>query len=223
MPADFVTAYIFLAALFCVAGALIVKLVKNIKRKADEWGSASSAQSYSYSHLIDYETGEVLDDDLDDDLDEKDYDIDDDVDEWPELRRAPVRKKRAPSKKPRGYQPLRKGGYTINHFAPDNFFKGKTVVFTGEISWIDRDLAACALSNLGARVTSSISSKTDIVIAGDKPGPSKMEKVDAFRAAGHDIRIMLQWEFAREVRAVFERYPGAKHSLYEIDNDFIVY
>ena len=217
MPADFVTAYLLLAALFCAAGAVITKLVLYIIGKIREC-KLSRESSYVPAALydVDYVTGELLDND-----DAEDGDVMED--DWPEPKEDLVQKKKTKSKSPHGYQPLRKGGYNINPSAPENVFKGKTVVFTGNIPWIGRDLAACALSNLGARVTSSISSKTDIVIAGDKPGPSKMEKVDAFRAAGQDIRIMLQWEFAREVRSVFESYPGAKHSLYEIDNDFIVY
>jgi len=48
--------------------------------------------------------------------------------------------------------------------------KGKTIVLTGTLSGMTRDAAKQTLSALGAKVTSSISRSTDMVIVGDHPG-----------------------------------------------------
>lgn len=53
----------------------------------------------------------------------------------------------------------------------------KKVVFTGDLISIDRKQAAHMAKKMGADVNTSISRKTDFVIVGQKPGPSKMEKV----------------------------------------------
>ncbi|MNZ96620.1 DNA ligase [compost metagenome] len=57
----------------------------------------------------------------------------------------------------------------------DSFFTGKTVVLTGTLHQLGRDEAAKRLEALGAKVTGSVSKKTDLVIAGEKAG-SKLTK-----------------------------------------------
>ncbi|MBI1363013.1 MAG: NAD-dependent DNA ligase LigA [Proteobacteria bacterium] len=71
-------------------------------------------------------------------------------------------------------------------------FTGKTVVLTGTLSRMTRDEAKIRLQEAGAKVASSISTKTDILIAGEAAG-SKLKKAaelgvavmdeDAFLAA----------------------------------------
>ena len=55
---------------------------------------------------------------------------------------------------------------------------GHTYVITGTLDGLSRDQAAAKLKALGARVSSSVSSKTTAVIAGEKPG-SKVTKAEA--------------------------------------------
>lgn len=57
----------------------------------------------------------------------------------------------------------------------DSFFSGKTVVLTGTLHQMSRDEATERLEALGAKVTGSVSKKTDLVIAGEKAG-SKLAK-----------------------------------------------
>lgn len=57
----------------------------------------------------------------------------------------------------------------------DSIFSGKTVVLTGTMSVMTRDEAAKRLEALGAKVSGSVSKKTDYVIAGEKAG-SKLKK-----------------------------------------------
>lgn len=59
----------------------------------------------------------------------------------------------------------------------DNAFSGKTVVLTGSLETLTRNQAKAKLLALGAKVTGSVSKKTDIVIAGSKTG-SKRAKAE---------------------------------------------
>lgn len=57
-------------------------------------------------------------------------------------------------------------------------FTGKTVVLTGTLSSLSRDEAKHRLQKMGAKVSSTISAKTDYLIAGDKAG-SKLKKAES--------------------------------------------
>ncbi|MGG3284284.1 NAD-dependent DNA ligase LigA [Paenibacillus solani] len=57
----------------------------------------------------------------------------------------------------------------------DSYFSGKTVVLTGTLHLLTREEATERLEALGAKVTGSVSKKTDLLIAGEKAG-SKLAK-----------------------------------------------
>ena len=57
--------------------------------------------------------------------------------------------------------------------------KGKTFVVSGVFTLYSRDELKALIEQHGGKVGSSISSKTDYVIAGDKMGPSKREKAES--------------------------------------------
>jgi DNA ligase (NAD+) len=59
----------------------------------------------------------------------------------------------------------------------DNALSSKSVVITGSFNNIARSQLKEELIRLGARVTSSVSAKTDFLVAGDKPG-SKLSKAN---------------------------------------------
>jgi DNA ligase (NAD+) len=69
---------------------------------------------------------------------------------------------------------LRKAGVRMKDAAPKRKAKGpltgKTIVLTGGLGSLSRDEAAKAAQDAGARVASSVSKKTDFVVAGTDPG-----------------------------------------------------
>ncbi|MBM3276853.1 MAG: NAD-dependent DNA ligase LigA [Candidatus Handelsmanbacteria bacterium] len=59
--------------------------------------------------------------------------------------------------------------------APANFFTGKTAVLTGALMHHTREQTAAYIQRLGGRVATSVSKKTDFVVAGESAG-SKLDK-----------------------------------------------
>jgi len=74
--------------------------------------------------------------------------------------------------------------------APSGPWAGKTVVLTGTLEGWTREEAKARLEALGAKVVGTVSSKTDLVVAGVEAG-SKLEKA---RALG--VRVIGSEEFA---------------------------
>jgi DNA ligase (NAD+) len=68
---------------------------------------------------------------------------------------------------------------------------GKTIVFTGELEQISRQEAESLVRRAGGNASSSVSGKTDFVVAGDNPG-SKYEKAKTLK-----VRIIDEKEFMK--------------------------
>lgn len=72
----------------------------------------------------------------------------------------------------------------------NSYFSNKTIVLTGTLSFMGRSEASALLENeCGAKMTGSVSKKTDLVIVGDNPG-SKYDKAQQLH-----IQIMNEEEF----------------------------
>ncbi len=82
--------------------------------------------------------------------------------------------------------------YTENEIL-DNFFSNKHLVFTGTLSELSRDEAKYLAKTKGAKILSSISKKTDFLIAGEKAG-SKINK-----ATELGIKILNEKEFLKKI------------------------
>jgi DNA ligase (NAD+) len=68
-------------------------------------------------------------------------------------------------------------------------FTGKTFVLTGTLSKYSRDEASTKITELGGKVTSSVTNKTDYLIAGEKAG-SKFTKAKSL-----GIKILIETDF----------------------------
>ena len=76
----------------------------------------------------------------------------------------------------------------------ENRFKGKTVVLTGTLTQMGRNEAKALLQDMGAKVSGSVSAKTDFVIAGDAAG-SKLTKAQELGVA-----VLTEEEFLAEIQ-----------------------
>jgi DNA ligase (NAD+) len=77
--------------------------------------------------------------------------------------------------------------------AADDFFAGKTFVLTGALSSMTREEASGLIIARGGKVTSSVSKKTDYVVAGADPG----SKLDRAKTLG--VAVLDETGFLREL------------------------
>jgi len=77
----------------------------------------------------------------------------------------------------------------------ENRFKGKTVVLTGTLTQMGRNEAKALLQDMGAKVSGSVSAKTDFVIAGDAAG-SKLIKAQEL-----GVTVLTEEEFLAEIQS----------------------
>ena len=80
------------------------------------------------------------------------------------------------------------------NYKESDLFSGKTFVLTGSLTNITRDEATSIIESLGGKVSSSVSSKTNVVIVGDNPG-SKYDK-----AISLNIPIWQEEEFLDKIK-----------------------
>ena len=78
--------------------------------------------------------------------------------------------------------------------ATDSFFSGKTFVVTGSLEGMTRGEASNEIKRRGGRVTSSVTSKTDYLIAGERAG-SKYTKAEEL-----DIPILTAADFFKKLQ-----------------------
>lgn len=74
---------------------------------------------------------------------------------------------------------------------PCNPFYDRKVVITGVFN-IERQKLANILKSMGADIDKGVGSKTNYLLIGEEPGPSKIKKFDDLIAAGKDVRKIYQ-------------------------------
>ncbi len=84
-------------------------------------------------------------------------------------------------------------GARFPHPSEEGPFYGKTVVLTGTLSGYTRDEAKDKIQSLGGKVASSVSAKTDLVVAGEDPG----SKYKVAQRLG--VEIIDEEEFLRRI------------------------
>ena len=78
----------------------------------------------------------------------------------------------------------------------EGFFSGKTFVLTGTLSQMGRSEASITIKEYGGKITSSVTSKTDYLIAGESPG----SKLDRAKELG--IQTLSEEEFVAKLPGV---------------------
>lgn len=77
----------------------------------------------------------------------------------------------------------------------DSAVAGKTVVFTGSLERMTRDEAKASAERMGAKVSGSVSKKTDLVVAGPGAG-SKLKEAEK-----HGVRVISEDEWLKLVES----------------------
>lgn len=93
----------------------------------------------------------------------------------------------------------------VKREAEENPFKGKSVVITGSMS-VPRDTIKAILEELGAKVASSVSKKTDYVVYGEDAG-SKYDK-----AVELGVTLLTESEFRENLSSLSDSTPSTQGS-----------
>ena len=73
-------------------------------------------------------------------------------------------------------------------------FKGLNIVVSGKFTNISRDELKNVIEKNGGKVVSSVSSKTDLIVAGENMGPSKLTKAKAL-----NIELCSEEDFLKKI------------------------
>ena len=76
----------------------------------------------------------------------------------------------------------------------DNRFEGKTFVLTGSLENYTREEASNIIESFGGKTSSSVSKKTDYVLAGEEAG-SKLTKAESL-----GVKIITEQEFQKMIK-----------------------
>ena len=98
----------------------------------------------------------------------------------------------------------------LSYANPNNPFYDRKVVITGVFT-IERQKLAMILKGMGADIDTNVSSKTNYLLIGEEPGPSKLRKFDELIASGKDVRKIYQKDLNLIlVGECFEKYHTEK-------------
>lgn len=99
---------------------------------------------------------------------------------------------------------------------PNNPFYDRKLVITGEFD-IERKELARKLKAMGADIDTAISKKTNFVLIGQDPGPSKMDKLNKLIHDGFQIRKIYQSDLSAILSGDYNGYHGDKEIKKDLD------
>ena len=88
---------------------------------------------------------------------------------------------------------IRSRADNVSIIKANEFFKDKAFVFTGALSSMTREEASAKVKSFGGKVSGSISSKTNYLVAGDKAG-SKLQKAEKL-----GVQVLHEQEFLEKI------------------------
>ena len=94
----------------------------------------------------------------------------------------------------------------VEEYQNSDVFKGMNIVVSGKFNSLSRDEIKKVIQENGGKVISSVSSKTDLLVAGENMGPSKLEKANKFKSS---VTLF------GPVRPIMERLKGfERHQIF---------
>lgn len=98
---------------------------------------------------------------------------------------------------------------------PSNPFYDRKIVITGDFSMPRKEIAAL-LKRMGADIDSAISKRTNYVLVGQNPGPSKMELISKLRYDGFNIQTLQEDDLIEILDGQHEKYSSTKEVKKEL-------
>ena len=98
----------------------------------------------------------------------------------------------------------------------DSPFYDRKVVITGDFNQKRSELAM-VFKKLGADIDNSVTKRTNFVFIGDRPGPSKLDKLEALAHNGFKIRRLYQNDVDAIFQGEFEGYHINKENVKELN------
>ena len=80
----------------------------------------------------------------------------------------------------------------INQFQKlksNSYFSEKNIVFTGTLNKLSREEAKYLAQELGAKISSSISKRTDFLIVGHKPGSKEKKAKELYHLSENNLKV----------------------------------
>lgn len=90
----------------------------------------------------------------------------------------------------------------LQNVCETSFFYNKKVVLTGDLISMKRKEVSETIFKMGADINTTISKKTNIVIIGEKPGPSKLKQINTLLESGIQIEIIYEEKFLEIIKTI---------------------
>lgn len=103
----------------------------------------------------------------------------------------------------------------LEHADKNNPFFDRKIVITGDFTLARKEIAII-LKKMGADIDSAISKRTNFVLVGQNPGPSKMELISKLRYDGFNIQTLNEENLIEILEGNHEKYASEKEVRKEL-------